>query len=295
MGATIHEEQALSQDVRRALGPVPTLTMGEVQAVRREHESIRLGSDQVDDVAPPQRRRLIDGAVRFVHARQEPSRCCLVVVRERDARKIRDRTHQEFRMGGAAAASTAWGSSSRRLKSATLRSHRLCAIAGNPLTTCSEPTSLITPPLPVTVTASPMVQYPATPTCPKSVTSFPTRVAPPRPTCGHTRVSSAMLDSCPTCARPPIFTSRPIRVSPMEARSTHAFACTSTLSPNTAAPGWASFTQVSCPSFVSLANPKPSAPMTAPFCRTTSSPRRQYSRTTACAWAKNWLPMRAPR
>ncbi len=41
------------------------------------------------------------------------------------------------------------------------------------------------------------------------------------------------------------------------------------------------------------AKPKPSAPMTAPFCRVTWSPSWQCSRTTAWAWAKKWLPILA--
>ena len=43
-----------------------------------------------------------------------------------------------------------------------------------------------------------------------------------------------------------------------------------------------------------LAKPKPSPPITAPFCKTTRSPIRQASRTTAWAWAKKSSPICAP-
>ena len=82
-----------------------------------------------------------------------------------------------------------------------------------------------------------------------------------------------------------------MRVSPTLARSMQELACTSTPSSSTAGPDCVIFSQ-RCSQCSVRAKPKPSLPTMAPFCRMTSSPRRQYSRTTAWAWAKNRLPMR---
>ena len=75
------------------------------------------------------------------------------------------------------------------------------------------------------------------------------------------------------------------------ARSTQAFACTSMSFSRTAGPDCTILCQRPSSSF---AKPKPSAPITAPFCRITLSPTRQCSRTTECACAKKFFPIRAP-
>src|SRR6266702_3652023 len=104
----------------------------------------------------------------------------------------------------------------------------------------------------------------------------PTLVEPARPTCPQSIVSDPTCEAWPIKTRSSSLVPRPIRVSPTVARSTHAFACTSTSSSSTAGPDCVILYQV--PSFC-FAKPSPSPPITTPFCRITRSPMRQNSRT----------------
>src|SRR5271165_2364444 len=186
---------------------------------------------------------------------------------------------------------TVFASSGSLVKIPTARNHCLWSKAGEPLTVAPAGMSPWVPLWAVTTTPSPMLQCPATPTWPARMTFFPTTVEPARPTCEQSSVWSPTAEPCPTCTRLSILAPRPTRVSPMLARSMQEFACTSTSLSSTAGPDCVIFSQRS----PSRANPKPSQPTTAPFCRITLSPSVQFSRTTAWAWAKKLLPTRAPR
>src|SRR3954470_3481613 len=109
-------------------------------------------------------------------------------------------------------------------------------MAGYPLTTLPASTSLGMPLCAVATAPSPTLQCPATPTCPARITFLPTSVDPARPTCAHSSVFSPTDEPCPTCTRLSTFAPSPMRVSPTDARSMQALACTSTFDAMTTRP-----------------------------------------------------------
>ena len=143
----------------------------------------------------------------------------------------------------------------------------------------------------VAMAPSPTVQWPATPTWPAKMTFLPTWVEPARPTWAQSRVSGADRGAVADLDE----------VVDLGAGVDAGFADGGAvdagvgLDLDVVFKDGAARLQDFVPGAPSdwRAKPKPSAPMMAPFCRMTWLPRRQCSRTTAWAWAKKLLPMRA--
>jgi hypothetical protein len=176
---------------------------------------------------------------------------------------------------------------------ATIRSHSRLSIAGYPLTTAPAATSPGIPVCAVATAPSPTVKWSRNTHLPSQnhILANHGRTQPAQPVhrAGYSRPHGR---SMPHLHQVIDLRSRAsIRVSPIDARSTQAFACTSTESSSTAGPDCTIFTHPSAP----FANPNPSAPITAPFWSTTSSPSTAVLSNHCMSMCKKAIPYRNSR